>query len=235
VSSEFDPGLRRHIQSLFETAEAAPPSYLAAVVAARLRAAGPRRNRARVALTLATAALVATVGVVGVAQALRSSARPPVTVPAGHRPTPSELSPQVPEMCGGSGGGTATTGDAVSVAVSSHPDYDQVVFQFSGVMPHFRVVSSGSAQFTSVASGQTVVLEGTSGIEVTLSGIDSPGYSGPSELRPGFQALREARLIGNSEGVMNWAFGIGGPGCYRLAVLTNPSRLVVFIPTPASG
>jgi hypothetical protein len=42
-------------------------------------------------------------------------------------------------------------------------------------------------------------------------------------------AIREARLIGDIEGVVFWALGVNGPGFARVMALTNPNRPVVDV------
>jgi hypothetical protein len=66
---------------------------------------------------------------------------------------------------------------------------------------------------------------------VVLHGAQAHGtYTGPSDLKPtGTATLREARDIGDFEGVVSWGLGLSKPACFRAFTLSGPSRLVVDV------
>jgi hypothetical protein len=77
-----------------------------------------------------------------------------------------------------------------------------------------------------------VTLLGAAGLAVVLHNTSGAGvYSGPSDVKPGFPEIEEARLLSDSQGTVQWAVGIAHAACFHAWVLPNPSRLVVDIAT----
>jgi len=56
-------------------------------------------------------------------------------------------------------------------------------------------------------------------------------YSGPNDVKPGFSEIQEARLLSDSQGVVQWGVVIAHTACFHAWVLSSPSRLVVDIAT----
>ena len=82
-------------------------------------------------------------------------------------------------------------------------------------------------------SGQTVTLAGKNGILVVIHGADAhTSYSGPRDLKTNYPRLVETRITEDFEGVVQLGLGINGPACYRVSVLTNPTRLVIDVQAP---
>lgn len=150
----------------------------------------------------------------------------PTETPA---PAPTEPPPTapVPTLAGFScstqtgGGGQSMLSTA---RVGAQSGYDRFVIQFAGPVPQFEVTLQGSPSF-----GQ-VTLAGTAGLQVVLHGASAAGaYSGPNDMRPGFPQIQEARLLSDSQGVVQWGVGISHVACFHAWALPNPSRLVVDI------
>ena len=113
--------------------------------------------------------------------------------------------------------------------VGAHSGYDRFVVQFDGPVPRFEVTPQDSAAFAS--SGGPVTLQGSAGLAVVLHGASGPGFGGPGDMRPGFPVIQEARLLSDSQGVVEWGIGIAHPACFHAWTLGSPSRLVVDIAT----
>jgi hypothetical protein len=118
------------------------------------------------------------------------------------------------------------------VRVGAHPGYDRFVLEFNGPVPSYTVTPQSDSRFTLAPKGETVTLEGTNGVLITVQHINWTAYAGPTSLRPEFTYLREARLIQNFEGVQQWGLGIAGVAAVRVFTLASPARLVVDVTTP---
>jgi hypothetical protein len=154
-----------------------------------------------------------------------------VPTPSGPPPaTPGPAATAVPLTAPGyscdaqSGGGGGGQGILTTARVGAQKGYDRFVVQFDGAVPQFSV---------QLQDGPTlggVTLQGAVAIAVVLRGASAGGsFSGPSDLVPSFGTLREARLLSDSQGVVQWGIGIARPACFHAWVLSGPSRLVVDI------
>jgi hypothetical protein len=158
-----------------------------------------------------------------------SSPAPPAASPAG---SPGPALPGF-TCATTAAGGSPGPGPVPVTAVRAGPQngYDRFVVQLDGPVPQYEVRPQASAVFTQDASGLQVTLAGSAGLKVTLHGASGQGtYSGPTDLRPaGTGTLREARQMGDFEGVVTWGLGVSHPACFRAFALTGPSRLVVDV------
>jgi hypothetical protein len=169
----------------------------------------------------------------------RSSATPtstPTPVPsATPTPAPTAPPPTAPvatlpgfSCAAQSGGGGQSTMSTARVGAQS--GYDRFVIQFSGPVPQYDVTLQDSASFAQ--SGGPVTLKGSAGLAVVLHNASGAGaYTGPGDVTPGFPQIQEARLLSDSQGVVQWGVGIAHPACFHAWVLSGPSRLVVDIAT----
>ena len=118
------------------------------------------------------------------------------------------------------------------VRVGTHDGYDRVTFQFSGGMPQ-TLVEGVLPPFYADPSGQSIDINGTAFLKVTLNGgtrfTTSGGmsYAGGINFQPGFPRLVQLREGGDFEAVASWYIGLTGGSCYRVLALTSPSRLVI--------
>ena len=126
----------------------------------------------------------------------------------------------------------ATSGSHTTVAdvrMGQHMDFDRIVFEFGGPLSGYRVLRQSSTTFTQDPSGRSVSVDGSAGVRVVLTMASSMDYKGARDFKPGFAALREARLIGDFESVTTWALGLSRASCLRVLTLSNPNRLVIDI------
>jgi hypothetical protein len=126
------------------------------------------------------------------------------------------------------------------VRVGTAAGYDRFVIQFDGPVPAYSVTGQDSSTFMADPSGQTLQLQGTSGIVIVVhgaSGTDLNGhqtFTGSQDLTPGYPVLKEARQVGDFERVFKWGLGVSQTGCghANVTTLTGPDRLVVDVPRP---
>jgi hypothetical protein len=52
---------------------------------------------------------------------------------------------------------------------------------------------------------------------------------GPTDVQTALPAIREARPVGDLEGMVSWGLRVRGPGFVRVMTLTGPNRLVVDV------
>jgi hypothetical protein len=156
---------------------------------------------------------------------------PSGTASAVPTPTPSQPAPPAGFTCASASGGSAqAVSRVVAVRVGSHDGYDRLVIEFSGAVPAYRIQLQTGTRFVTDPRGAPVTLAGSNGVLVDLRPVaDWVNYAGPSAFQPGFQFLREARLIQNFEGVQQWGLGLQGSPCLRVFTLASPSRLVIDI------
>ena len=152
-----------------------------------------------------------------------ASASSPEATPAAGTPTtqPAAPAPLPGYSCtaqtgGGSGQATITTARA-----GAQSGYDRFVVEFSGGVPKFEVQPQDSAGFSQAG------LLGSAGLTVTLKNTTSGG--GPTDLRPGLRVIREAKVLSNSGGTVQWGIGLAYASCFHSWVLSGPSRLVVDV------
>lgn len=126
----------------------------------------------------------------------------------------------------------------VDVRVGAHEGFDRVVFEFRGDrVPGYRIAYV-DRPVREDGSGRPVPLEGDAALEIRMApaaGFDATGdgeptYTGPQRLAPSAAgALRELVRIGDFEGQLAWAAGLGGRHPVAVATLGDPARLVVDI------
>lgn len=111
----------------------------------------------------------------------------------------------------------ATTPPIESATVSG----DTLTLTFVQGTPTFEVTQQPTAQFTATdGRGGTVVLAGSSGVRIILRGFrgDMQNYTGAKDFIATGKTLAEVREIGDYEGVVGWAAGLGQAGCANVAV-----------------
>jgi hypothetical protein len=166
----------------------------------------------------------------------------PTSVPsASPAPIASPSGPAVPVVppsgfsCASvsrSGAQQPPVNNVTSVRAGTQNGYDRLVIQFSGQVPGYDVSVQSSPTFTQDPSGGTVTLQGTAGVKVVVHGATGALLNNaPKDLSPGYPALKEARQLGDFEGVYSWGLGVAAGTCVRVTTLTSPSRLVVDVAT----
>ncbi len=137
-------------------------------------------------------------------------------------------------VCGPQSGGSVRPvpplAAVATVRAGRHPRFDRFVIEFAGdgPVPRFDVLPQPSPRFTLDPSGQAVALRGRAGVLVVVRDASQhDGFRGPTDLRPHLPILREARAIGDFEGVVSWGLGVSAPACARVTTLSAPTRLVI--------
>jgi hypothetical protein len=127
----------------------------------------------------------------------------------------------------------------VAVRVGTHGDYDRVVFEFAGRggaagVPPYEIKTAARPLYRD-PSGLTMAISGDPVLGITLRGGTRQGldggavYTGPTDFKTDFPALRELAEGGDFEAVATWYAGLSGSACVSADVLSNPARLVVDI------
>ena len=135
-------------------------------------------------------------------------------------------------VCGTVSGGTTMVHSHVTdVRVGQHRTFDRFVIEFNTArLPRYRLTPKSDTTFTLEGSGHPVTLLGNAGLKVAVHFATGTGtYTGPTDFRPRFPQLKEARQLGDFEGYVTWGIGLGHQSCKRVFTLTNPTRLVIDV------
>jgi hypothetical protein len=163
-------------------------------------------------------------------------ATPPPTAPTG---TTDEEPPGATSTGPVTSPGTATSIALLeAIRVARHEGYDRVVFQFTNVVPGYRVeyvqpplVEDGSGDRVDV-DGKAFVLvrmEQASGFDLE-TGEGEIVYKGPRRIsgsEAGTSSVRELVRTGDFEAVLSWAVGLADRVGFRVLTLQDPPRLVI--------
>jgi len=235
---------RRELNDAFSRISGSPGGDLQARVRSALVDAPERRGPAWLAGVAGVAIAALVVGALFVIGPLRG--HQPVVPVAGGSPTPAASPSPSPSpssslpaySCGIPGNVNNTSHvpqtaliDAVHGVVNNGYDRFVVEFDNSGPASRIDIAPQNSATFTQGASGQTVQLQGSAGVLITIHGADGhTKYSGPTDFRVG-SGILEVREVQDFEGVVQWALGLSKPACYRADMLNSPDRFVLDIQT----
>jgi hypothetical protein len=134
--------------------------------------------------------------------------------------------------------GAQSSPTLVDVRVGRHPGFDRVVFEFRGGLPSHRVRHVD--RLVQDGSGNQVQVAGAADLEVVFQDAvahDGNGQPtvGPRRFSPRFPVLEEVALVGDFEGVVSYGLGLDHRVPFKTSTLSNPSRLVVDLPTSGSG
>jgi hypothetical protein len=116
--------------------------------------------------------------------------------------------------------------------VGPHAGYDRLTIEFQNGQPGtMQLVPRSGTAFIASPRGNTITVAGTNSIGVLIaeSADAHTAYSGPTDIKTGFDTLVEVRQTQDFEGYVSYALGISGPACYHAFVLANPTRLVVDV------
>ena len=111
--------------------------------------------------------------------------------------------------------------------VSATASGDTLVLTFVAGTPPFQVITQNGTQFAEDPSGNQVVLGGTDGVRIVLTGFrgDQSNYKGPKKITSTGPRLLEVVEIGDFEGTLNWGVGLQGPSC---ANVTSSGSTLTF-------
>jgi hypothetical protein len=140
------------------------------------------------------------------------------------------------------GGRKGAEAQLVDVRVGTHNGHDRLTFEFAPSqlwwapfdVPQYKIKSVPVV--TEDASGKPIPLEGRRFAQIVFwgaSGSDlygKPTYRGPSDFRPRFPALAEAKAAGDFERVLTWGVGLSERSCWQVSVLRDPARVVIDFP-----
>ena len=104
---------------------------------------------------------------------------------------------------------------------------------FAAGTPQFRVEPVSSSHFIQDPSGQPVVLAGSAGVKLVLSGFrgDVANYSGQASFTSSGPLLLQASKLGDFEGVVTFGAGTSKPACANVTT-TGSTLTFQFIPAP---
>ncbi len=235
---------RRELNNAVDQISGSPSPALRDRVRSSLRGASRSAGPNWIAAAAAAVIAILLVGVLVVANPLnRPNRQGPI---AGTSPTPTPSapaasptpSPSLPAMvCATNQPPMTSSAPAVvfidSLRTGTHAGYDRLTIEFKNGAPTLVDAQwQTSTTFTQSPSGQTVTVQGTHGILVTMHGADlHTDYTGSLDIKTGYSGLIEVRRVQDFEGVVQLALGVSGPGCYRWFFLSNPDRLVIDIQT----
>jgi hypothetical protein len=131
-------------------------------------------------------------------------------------------------------GGAPVAGQVTSVGsvrAAAQNGYDRFVIDLGqSPLQQYDVRPQSSSRFTLDPRGDVVTLDGSRGVQIVLLNASNHAtFTGATDIHTGLPAIREARLIGDFEGVVSWALGVNGQGFIRVMALTYPNRLVVDV------
>jgi hypothetical protein len=160
--------------------------------------------------------------------ASEASAGPTVSLP----PTDEEWTCGEPITMAATGTEIVHTAD---VRIGTHDGYDRIVFEYLEDGSPDVDVREAVPPFTQDASGNPMTVNGDPVFQITLSGATkmaddgSSTYTGATDFEPDFPMLIHLTERGDFEAVNSWYAGLNGGDCLRVAVLTDPSRVVVDV------
>ncbi|MCZ2824721.1 MULTISPECIES: AMIN-like domain-containing (lipo)protein [unclassified Modestobacter] len=196
----------------------------------------------RTFLALSSAALLATSGLVGGATTAPPAAPPTPAPSAGEPAPPTGLRPvgtpgTDPVQAGDFPAVTGPTAHLTDVRTAGHDGFDRVVLEFAGdAVPGYRV-SYVEPPITEDGSGAEIAVPGQAFLEVRVapaSGVDLSGsepretYTGPDRVAPSDGGVvTEVVETGDFEGQLAWTIGLDQRVPFGVAMLEDPTRLVV--------
>jgi hypothetical protein len=228
----------REMGDAFDSISGSPDPALAERVRAALIEAPEHRGPV---LAAALAAAVIAVILVGILLIVNPLNRPPAlshggpfpTVVPSASPSPTAAPCLVDPL-------TLTTETAPplgfidAVRTGTHTGYDRVTIEFqSGTTGTIQVIPQPSTKFMTDPKGDIVSVAGKYGLLIKITGADNhTSFTGSTDIKsPTFPGMKEARLIGDFEGKVQWAVGLTASACYRAVMMQSPTRLVIDIPT----
>jgi len=131
-------------------------------------------------------------------------------------------------------GGAALNGQVTSVGsvrAAAQTGYDRFVIDLgTSPLQQYEVRTQPTSKFTLDPKGEVVTLNGTRGVLIILYNASNHA-SGLTDIRTSLTTVKEARLVGDFEGMVSWGVGVNGPGFVRVMTLASPNRLVVDVQT----
>ena len=158
-----------------------------------------------------------------------------ISSPTGQTsPTQASASPTQALACTMSGPASASwqppemMSPSSSAIVSAVVSGDTLTLTFTKGTPAFEITTQPSAHFTAMdGKGGPIDMSGSAGVLIVLRGFrgDMMNYTGMKQMMTSGQVLMEVREIGDYEGVIGWAAGLGRAGCANVALADNTLTL----------
>lgn len=155
-------------------------------------------------------------------------------------PRPDEVTEGGPEAFDGTAGIVDKMGSGSNAAVltavriAAHPNYDRIVFEFSGAaLPGYHIEYIDKP-VRSCGSGEVVPLAGDGWLEIRMMPAAAHNDAGEatvktSEFSPGLSIVKELKSTCDFEADLTWVAGVSSPNRYRVLELKEPTRLVVDV------
>lgn len=238
---------RREIGDAFDSISGSPSPALPDRVRSALVEAPEHNDRLWIAALAAAVIAVVLVGILLIGNPLNRPVVPggtgpktptatPTTTPPAATPSPSPVASPTPQyICGAP---TAFVGQTPppsafidAIRTGTHTGYDRLTIEFKNGQPAtIDVTPQTDTKFMTDPQGANVTLLGKVGLKVRIHISDAhTSYTGSRDIKTGYSALREVRVIGDFEGYVTFGLGLSSPGCYIATILTNPTRLVIDI------
>lgn len=155
-------------------------------------------------------------------------------------PTPAPAQSATPTPSGGQlscqplSGSSSERARITDVRIGTTAANDTLVVQFESAVTQYQLVQNlNGVTFTGGGGkGGTFTLAGTYGFQLNVNNLnwtEPPGnqYAHGTDLTQAAPTVVEVRQIGDFEGVVNIAIGLGRPVCPSVSTLTGPPRLVI--------
>lgn len=119
------------------------------------------------------------------------------------------------------------------VRIGSHPEYDRIVFQFSGTPPKHRIEYI-DRPVRACGSGDVVPFPGDAWLSIQFEPANAHTEEGkPSienrDMTIANRNLKQLKLICDFEAVVEWIAAVGSPGKFKVMELREPTRVVVDV------
>jgi hypothetical protein len=121
-----------------------------------------------------------------------------------------------------------------AVRTGTHTGYDRLTIEFkNGRTGTILITPQANTKFVRDGIGDTVTLAGKYGLLIKITGADNhTAFSGSTDIKtPAYPGILEVRRVGDFEGTVRWGVGLSSTPCYVATILSNPTRLVIDIPT----
>lgn len=170
-------------------------------------------------LTMLKPRVIMLAAAVLLAAACGSAVTPSATTPTPTATPSQSASPPSGFICADAAGGSESAMSRItSVTREDHGSHATFRIAFDGAVPAYTIRRQTNATFTLSPKDEAVVLAGTTGVLITVQHVlDWTSYAGPTELSPSTGVIREARLVQNFEGVVQWGLGVQGSGCLQVS------------------
>jgi len=125
------------------------------------------------------------------------------------------------------------TSTLIAIRAAYHPEaapeYDRVVFEFSGPVPLLRIeyvkqlIADGSGLPVSIAGRATLCVH----FMPAYAHNDQGQTTAPASMKPKLPTVREIVCAGDFEAVVTYGIGLSRKAQLRILTLSDPNRVVI--------